>query len=895
MTFDRGYFDNLIKDSERYYAHISPEGKDFPPELLSEHSALTVSYARRLSHDNGLGPIIEKLVHDSLGESVSPELEGFVKGLFRSAIAFHDLGKLNEKFQRDKMKNGNNFPVISHPFDSDHSVISAYLYLAIIFKKYLEIESELNEDAKTRICNISLYFGYNIMQHHSALLSEGQCDRRWNDAKLYSLDPYIFQLNIPLTNDEIGYYHNFLSYATFDFGLFDSYNKYLSELRDKGFPLYALLRLNYSILTSADYLSTSHYMNQWKEMHTETGVITDQLRQAMITGIRTCKRYNTETFNAIDRRIDPWQQNLVERSYHNLNMLRRNLSLEVIANIRKNSSNRLFYLEAPTGSGKTNASMLAVSELLQIDHSIEKVFYVFPFTTLITQTYKSIKETFGIRESDMAQIHSKAPVSTGTYEKDYTNYIDEMLMNYPIVLLSHVRFFDILKTNKKANNYLLQRLANSVVVIDELQSYSPSIWSEILYLISSYAEYFNVRFVLMSATLPKIGDLMKDGNSGDAFVNLVSDKSRYFQNPNFCNRVIFEYSLMNDLSVDRYDRTVYLENLNAIVQEKSDEYARQNSNENHSALTLIEFITKRTASDFYAIAKKSNNVFDKILILSGTILEPRRREIIDFLKTSKCRQMKVLLVTTQVVEAGVDIDMDLGFKDKSIIDSEEQIAGRINRNASKHNCKLYIFDFDSEKLVYGKDQRYEVMKKFDDKEYERILAQKDFDSLYNIIMCKLRKLNSSSYIENINDMFDGIKTLDYKKVDKSLEIIDEQNVTVFVPIPIPITSLVGFEETIMEMNLSIDGMVDGQILWNKYVNIIHEPCDNFLAQKIKLKKLMKLMSQFCFNFFPKSKDFKDLQTYGEMRYGFFYLENYKEVYSYEDGINTSALQYSNFW
>mgnify|MGYP000335079520 CR=1 FL=1 len=83
--------------------------------------------------------------------------------------------------------------------------------------------------------------------------------------------------------------------------------------------------------------------------------------------------------------------------------------------------------------------------------------------------------------------------------------------------------------------------------------------------------------------------------------------------------------------------------------------------------------------------------FDEIYLLSGTILEPRRKEIIENLKTSEYRKMRVLLISTQVVEAGVDIDMDLGFKDKSIIDSEEQLAGRINRNVRKQSCKLYVF------------------------------------------------------------------------------------------------------------------------------------------------------------------------------------------------------------
>lgn len=75
-------------------------------------------------------------------------------------------------------------------------------------------------------------------------------------------------------------------------------------------------------------------------------------------------------------------------------------------------------------------------------------------------------------------------------------------------------------------------------------------------------------------------------------------------------------------------------------------------------------------------------------------------------KIKKKQDQKVILISTQVVEAGVDIDMDLGFKNRAILDSDEQLAGRINRNASKNGCKVFLFELDSVKNVYGNDERY---------------------------------------------------------------------------------------------------------------------------------------------------------------------------------------------
>src|SRR5690606_6094201 len=91
-----------------------------------------------------------------------------------------------------------------------------------------------------------------------------------------------------------------------------------------------------------------------------------------------------------------------------------------------------------------------------------------------------------------------------------------------------------------------------------------------------------------------------------------------------------------------------------------------------SVYTIVEFIFKKTATEFHQIIKHTD-FFDEIFVLSGTILEHRRRYIINFLKNKSNRKKKILLITTQVVEAGVDIDMDLGFKDRSLIDSDEQL------------------------------------------------------------------------------------------------------------------------------------------------------------------------------------------------------------------------------
>lgn len=256
--------------------------------------------------------------------------------------------------------------------------------------------------------------------------------------------------------------------------------------------------------------------------------------------------------------------------------------------------------------------------------------------------------------------------------------------------------------------------------------------------------------------------------------------------------------------------------------------------------------------------------------------------------------MRVLLISTQVVEAGVDIDMDLGFKDKSIIDSEEQLAGRINRNVRKQSCKLYVFNCDAPDCIYGKDERFRVIKSLSLNKYMHILEQKDFDYLYKDVLSKIIRRNSSVFFENINDLKEELSILNYKKVDRSLILIDTDTVSVFVPLSVRISCMQGFISLLDELDIYYDEWISGVCVWNAYVSLLLNQDSDFVEFKRKLVNMRVLMSYFTFSLYITSKDFDLLKTYGEERYGYFYLENYHAVYSLEGGINTNICMDSLF-
>ena len=303
-----------------------------------------------------------------------------------------------------------------------------------------------------------------------------------------------------------------------------------------------------------------------------------------------------------------------------------------------------------------------------------------------------------------------------------------------------------------------------------------------------------------------------------------------------------------------------------------------------------------------------------MLVLSGTILEPRRREIINYLKNPASRRKNILLITTQVVEAGVDIDMDLGFKNISLIDSDEQLAGRVNRNALKTGCEVYLFRLDEARVLYGKDKRYQIVREqIPMEEYERILREKDFGRLYELVFEKIDSLNEEVYVQNFrSDFLRYVEGMDYQQVDRNFRIIEQQNEVVFVPLCIPVevdSAEQGMKEKLFSNReleflrtygvVSVNGMLDGKEVWEVYEGLVQSKNKRKfdLDGQVDFKMMQRILSCFTFSLVCYSKELQEVKCgMGEERLGYFYLSHWEQegvngrLYDYKMGLNSRALK-----
>lgn len=157
-----------------------------------------------------------------------------------------------------------------------------------------------------------------------------------------------------------------------------------------------------------------------------------------------------------------------------INILRTELFSEAEENLKRNKDQSVFYLEAPTGSGKSNTAMNLSFTLMQENSDLRKLFYIYPFNTLVEQNMSILEKTFGNKKEIMSQIavvNSLVPFKDKKeVEEDRENskkyqeiLLDRQFLNYPFILSTHVMLFRTMFGNAKKmslvfNSYVIRLL-----------------------------------------------------------------------------------------------------------------------------------------------------------------------------------------------------------------------------------------------------------------------------------------------------------------------------------------------------------------------------------------------------------------------------------------------------
>ena len=804
MTKFEDIFD--FQDKYKYLAHI----KDNRKETLQEHTELANKYFEKIIEYKNLKSFFERIKNIL---NLKNQEEKLYYKMIDDVVNFHDFGKINSQFQIDKMLNEEILKMedkynISGVLGSDHSLLSASMFIAYYFGKITDLIEIVETKKIVILFEILFALSYVISKHHGNLdsfeeyiekLSRNNDENILKELKNISVSNGGILLQAFLEKETITIFFNFIE-------------TYISERKKKenissheAISIFVFTKIMFSLLVASDYYSTNEFMQEIK--------YEDFGNMGNIDTIK--KEYeNSEIIKSIRDK----EKNGIPND-EDINNFRTKIFLEAEKNLEKNKENNIFFLEAPTGSGKSNTALNLSLKLLSEDR--KKIFYVYPFNTLVEQNMNTLKNIFGNNEEAIKNITVVNSITALTNKdsmdipiEEYSDILmDRQFLNYPFIVTTHVGIFNTLIGNTKEDCMPFYQLTNSVIVFDEIQAYKNTIWTEIIKILNSYAKLMNIKIIIMSATLPNLSYLL-DEEEKNNISKLIENRDEYFNNTIFKNRVEVNYDLLSEQKIE------YEELLQHIIE-----------NSLNSQKILIEFISKNDAKKFYELCENNEdlNVDYEILILTGEDNKARRNSII---KKINSKYKKIILISTQLIEAGVDIDVDVGYKNISGLDNEEQFLGRINRSCKK-SSKAYFFYLTDAKKVYKNSVIIENKLNLFSDEMKDVLENKNFDVFYSKVLEILKRKAK----EKINN--DNFETIIFNKkfrlLKERMQLIEEQDdkKTYF------------FNRTLTDEEIEeIGENIDGSEVWERYVDILKE--ENYAKKIVELSKIREKMMYFLY-------------------------------------------------
>lgn len=323
-----------------------------------------------------------------------------------------------------------------------------------------------------------------------------------------------------------------------------------------------------------------------------------------------------------------------------------------------NLDEKICSINLPTGLGKTLTSLsfaLKLREKIGLNH---RIIYALPFLSIIDQNslvFESVLKANSIEPySNILLKHHH--LSEIFYKKDDNEFeSDEAKIliegwNAEIIITTFVQLFHSLISNQNKSIRKFHRLANSIIILDEIQSIPVKYWLLLKNILSQLSEMLNAYIILVTATEPLI--------FGKGEIRGLVDRDFYFK---ALDRITMQPFLDKDITIDELSKYFDLK-------------------DGRSYLFIFNTIT--AAKAFYNLIK-DNKI--PVAYLSTHITPKERLQRIKEIKGG----MHKVAISTQLVEAGIDIDFDVVVRDIAPLDSINQAAGRCNRNG-KQRGEVYI-------------------------------------------------------------------------------------------------------------------------------------------------------------------------------------------------------------
>lgn len=404
-------------------------------------------------------------------------------------------------------------------------------------------------------------------------------------------------------------------------------------------------------------------------------------------------------------------------------------------NIGKTVNNKILTLTAPTGTGKTLA-MLDFALQNAKTFNKKRIIVVLPFLSIISQTVDIYKDIFGenIVFEDDSQVEN---------EKTSREIVNRW--SAPVIITTTVKFFESLFSNNANSCRKLHNLCNSVILFDEFQSIPSDVLNSSMTAIKALTEQYNCTALLASASPPSLQ--YREGIEWWNFSTkeIIPD----------VNKVYSDYEDAKKLNVFWNQNTKYtIHELAKKIYQKND--------------TICIVNTKKNAENLYIDISKLNKDNKKLFLMSTNLCSSHRKNIIKEIKYCQEIHHPHIVISTQCIEAGVDISAENVIREIAPLYSIVQSAGRCNRNGEGiGNFEIINLDSESKPDEYYRNATQKTSILASDKNIN-INNLKSLDEFYKM----LYKTHGFEYDKK--ELTEAIKENDFIGVNDNYKIIDNK-------------------------------------------------------------------------------------------------------------------------
>lgn len=671
---------------------------------------------------------------------------------------FHDLGKINPNFQDklDSQKAASGY--------ANHAYLSAYAFFcafccnkknADALKQFLDVPELTQNDL--------IALSVTIAKHHGNLPDFTPVDYNGTGASILSKDENYALFKFLEKGQDLPFY-NFVNH----FIPIDNFREFLLNPK---------MQQGYSERFTFNGDNNEYALDFFIDYQFVFACVlqADKADAGNIGNIIEEQKTAIQSFlSSFSLQLDSYLKKLKQDT--ELNKLRTEIRENAIQNIQEGlkENKQVFELTAPTGSGKTLMLLSLASEIIKTKGS-KRIIYGLPFLSITEQVEAEVLKIFEGNEDFIQRIDSKS--ENRRFEKVQEelddNPSEEMIQEaniiefqentfaYPFVITTFVRFFETLLSNRNAELLKLPNFSNCIFLLDEIQALPPRLYGFFVAYLNRFCEKFGSYAIISTATQPNF-ELPKDNSVALKFFKQYSKPYPLLPLSYFNNHLFNRYQI--DFNKEPIDSETLK---NSILSENSS--------------TLVILNTIDDTKELYKLLLEE---FDKEeVLLLNTHLTPRHRKIKIYLAKRRLRQNKhVVVVSTQLIEAGVDIDFPVLYRDFATIASIVQSAGRCNRNGTLSNLgivKLFKLQnkgkIRSELIYIGRDK--EILRFTKESFLNKKYQEKELIDVQKEFFLRIQsELNFAKHSQNSPSLeFDFLKDIQecmYEKIGK-FQLIDK--------------------------------------------------------------------------------------------------------------------------